>query len=335
MKRFIYETLITDPYKNLAVEDSLCQYVSSRAKCGEKICGLFLWQSDNAVVIGRNQNPARECDLEILQKNKVKLVRRLTGGGAVYHDLGNLNYSFISSESEASEEVNIQIIINALKNLGITAVNSGRNDIIVENLGKISGTAKKRYSHAFLHHGTLLISLNKDMAEQCLTPSCFKLVNKGVNSVRARIVNIGEIVRDCSVSAVKTSVINEFEAEYIQAEAFSPCFSDRYFIKSYNRLKDNKWIMGEDFPNYSIVQKDWGTIRFLILECNGYIKSIKYETDCIEVDFIARFFADLQGVELSRMNLLKYLQSINEIEIYNQQCICIASDIIEKILSEL
>lgn len=335
MKIFVYETDVTDPYYNLATEDALCHYVDSETACGEEICGIFLWQSKNAVVIGRNQNPVRECNMDVLRTENVKLVRRLTGGGAVYHDLGNLNYSFISSETIASEECNLGIIVNALKALGIDAGCSGRNDITTDNNEKISGTAKKRYGHALLQHGTLLVSLNKNMAEKCLTPSQFKLSNKNIASVRSRMINISEIVGDCSISKVKECLIEEFKTIYINSQIFNPQFSEKDFSEAFSKLTNNSWIMGERFSDEWIVQKEWGTVRFFIGEDDGHIRFIKYETDAIETDFVGVFFTNLKGIKLNRKDLIDYVEMFKRENAYSEKCVRIAMDLTEKIVSEL
>lgn len=335
MNTFIYETSIVDPYYNLAVEDSLCRYVSSATVRGEKLCGLFLWQSDKVVVIGRNQNPAYECDMSVLKKNQVKLARRLTGGGAVYQDLGNLNYSFISSDDETAVEDHLEIVLRTLKRFGINANCSGRNDIVTLQNRKVSGTAQKRYKDAFLLHGTLLVDLDKEMAEQCLTPNQFKLASKSIRSVSARIVNISDIIGRCTVHDIRECMKEEFWSEYAKTEHIEPILSESDIEENCRRLSDHEWIMGSELSDYWIVQKQWGTVRFSILEGGGCIRSVKYETDCIEVDFIALFFDGMKGMKLDRKNLLQYLTVVRKENLSHKQCIQMAADLIEKIVSEL
>lgn len=334
MKTFIYETLEADPYYNLAVEDTLCEYVSLKADHGEELCGMFLWQSENAVVIGRNQNPLRECDMEVLRENQVKLVRRLTGGGAVYQDLGNLNYSFISPDGTLTER-NLRIVTGMLKKLGLETVCSGRNDITTLQGQKVSGTAQKKYEHAFLLHGTLMVGLNKDMADKCLTPNKFKLANKGISSVKARIVNIGEIIDGCSVHDVKECMKKEFMSVYADSEVVIPDLQEFIVMGKCHRLHSSDWIMGRDFFDSWIVEKEWGTVRFCVSEYMGCIDSIKYETDCMEIDFMDHFLGGLSGVELDRKKLLQYMETVRKEYPSQRQCIIMAEDLIEKIISEL
>ncbi len=333
MKIFIYETSSVDPYYNLALENALCEYVNFATTCGENLCGLFLWQSEKAVVIGRNQNAMRECDIEVLRRERVKLVRRLTGGGAVYQDLGNLNYSFISSGNETSVEHHLKIVLNTLRKLGVEAVCSGRNDITFQNR-KLSGTAQKKYHHAFLLHGTLLVDLDKNMAEKCLTPNQFKLSNKGINSVKSRMVNIRQII-DCSIYDIKECIKREFMTEYAGSEIVTPDIQECDIKKNKHRLISPDWIIEEGLHDFWIVQKKWGTVRFSISENKGCIHSVEYETDCIEVDFMEQFFEGMKGMRLNRKELLQYLTAIKQEKLFQEQCIYMAADLIEKIIDEL
>ncbi len=218
--------------------------------------------------------------------------------------------------------------------LGIEAVYSGRNDITTKKNEKISGTAKKKYEYAILHHGTLLVSLNKIMAEKCLTPSQFKLSNKSIASVKSRIINISEIVGNCSVSKVKECLIEEFKATYTNADIITPHFLQKDFYETYYMLIDNSWIMGESFSDDWIVQKEWGTVRFSIEE-EERIRSVKYETDVIETDFLNEFFSGLKGMKLDKNELGNYLEALKRKKMYSDMCIKIAIDMVEKITSVL
>ena len=123
-----------NPYKNLAVEEYLLLH------CEDKECILYLWQNQNTVVIGRNQNAWKECKVTKLEEENGHLARRLSGGGAVYHDLGNLNFTFLVNKDEYSLEKQLQVIINAMGRLGLKAEKSGRNDILIDGK-KFSGNA--------------------------------------------------------------------------------------------------------------------------------------------------------------------------------------------------
>ena len=148
---YYLETRSTDPYYNLAFEE----YVLTHRTEGDY---LLLWQNDNTVVVGRNQNTAEEINADFVEAHHIRVVRRGTGGGAVYHDLGNLNYSFITDAGE-KEKLSFarftEPVVKALCELGLSASASGRNDILVDGC-KVSGTAQRLSGDRVLHHGTLL-----------------------------------------------------------------------------------------------------------------------------------------------------------------------------------
>ena len=179
------ETHSQNPYYNLAFEE----YVLCHRTQGDY---LLLWQNDNTIVVGQNQNTEAEINRAFVEQHHINVVRRSTGGGAVYHDLGNLNYSFIT---DAGDKESISIarfthpVVEALKGLGLQAEASGRNDILVEGR-KVSGTAQRLCGNRILHHGTLLFDANPDMVAGALQVDPEKFRSKSTKSVRSRVGNI-------------------------------------------------------------------------------------------------------------------------------------------------
>lgn len=188
---FYLETGSTDPAYNLAFEE----YVLAHRREGTY---LMLWQNANTVVIGQNQNAEAEIDPAFVEAHGIRVVRRTTGGGAVYHDLGNLNYSFITG---AGEEDGFAVrrfigpVVRALRALGLDAEASGRNDILVEGR-KVSGTAQRVLRGRILHHGTLLFDSDPEMVAGALRADPEKFRSKGIASVRSRIGNIRAFLRE-------------------------------------------------------------------------------------------------------------------------------------------
>ena len=186
---FVFHSPRIDALYNLALEEHL---LLTRTE-GDY---LLLWQSDNTVVIGRHQNFSEEINLAAAEQRQVTIVRRTTGGGAVYHDEGNLNFSFITASSGASGTAMQRFtlpVITALRHLGLNASLSGRNDIVADG-AKVSGNAQRLYKNRILHHGTLLFDSNLDLLSAVLKVKPEKFRSKSAKSVRSRVANINSLL---------------------------------------------------------------------------------------------------------------------------------------------
>lgn len=175
-----------DPRFNLALEE----YALNELFPGEELA--IIWQNEPTVVIGRNQNTIEEINEVYIKANGINVVRRLSGGGAVYHDLGNLNFTFIvpSQKNVVSNFKKFtKPVIAALQSLGVPAEFSGRNDITIEGK-KFSGNAQYWSKDRLLHHGTILFNSDLSVVQEALQVKPEKLVSKGVKSVRSRVTNI-------------------------------------------------------------------------------------------------------------------------------------------------
>lgn len=195
----------TDASFNLALEELLTSFFS------EEI--IMLWRNRNAVIVGRNQNTAAEIDPGFVRENDIQVIRRMTGGGAVYHDLGNINYTIVANERQLDPEAfarNASPVLEVLKNLGLPAEFSGRNDIQIDGK-KISGSAKTVLNDRTLFHGTLLFSADLSILGKVLTPDPEKIQAKGIKSVRSRVANIREFLPEMELESffgeLKTQLI--------------------------------------------------------------------------------------------------------------------------------
>lgn len=171
-----------DPWFNLAVEECIFRQMPATQRV------LFLWRNADTVVIGRAQNPWKECNTRRMEEDNVRLARRSSGGGAVFHDLGNTCFTFMAGKPEYDKTISTSIVLNALNALGVSAEASGRNDLVVktaEGDSKVSGSAYRETKDRGFHHGTLLLNADLSRLANYLNPDKKKLAAKGITSVRS------------------------------------------------------------------------------------------------------------------------------------------------------
>ncbi len=275
----IYRSHITDPYKNLAVEKYLMDTTPVDA------CTLYLWQNQNTVVIGRNQNPWAECRTQLLEQEGGKLARRLSGGGAVFHDLGNLNFTFLMAKENYDLDRQLQVIENACALAGIKAVRSGRNDLLAEGQ-KFSGNAfYQNRTHAY-HHGTLLISADMDKLQRYLNPSKAKLEAKGVASVRSRVTNLCTLAPGLGIEDMANLMGQAFATVYggkPEAVTIPPC--DLPAIQA-QAEEYGSWdyLYGTPLPfSFSCESRfSWGQVQLQLQAKDGCITAVRVYTDAMD-----------------------------------------------------
>ena len=221
----------TSPYYNLALERSLFDFVD------EDTVILYLWQNSHTIVIGKNQNAYAECKVDEFIKDGGTLARRPSGGGAVYHDLGNLNFSIICKESIAKEHTYQRIVKEALGYFGIVSEFNGRNDLTVDDK-KFSGNAFYVKDDVLCQHGTILINSDFKELSKYLTPDISKLERNHVKSVESRVVNLSEISDKITVESMKEAMIKATNAVRLGKE---PTESK---VEEYKKIFENdEWIL--------------------------------------------------------------------------------------------
>lgn len=296
-----------NPYFNLALEEFLLNKVE------EQEIILYLWRNKNTVVIGRNQNPWKECNLEVLTKNKGTLARRLSGGGAVYHDLGNLNFTFLMRETNEDLNKQLSVIIKALEELGIKARFSGRNDILVQDK-KISGNAFYRDEDKYYHHGTLLFNVDMDILPKILTPSIEKLESKGIDSVKSRVMNLRDCKESLTVESLTKALIKSFEFNYGQIDKIESLDENLSHIEELTKsYSSEQWIYG-DCPNFQVsLEKNFkeGKIQLNIKTEDGKIEKCRIYTDSLLIKEFAYIENLLKGCDFNKAQILKSLE-VNE-----------------------
>lgn len=211
-----------DPWFNLAVEESIFRQMPATQRV------LFLWRNADTVVIGRAQNPWKECNTRRMEEDNVRLARRSSGGGAVFHDLGNTCFTFMAGKPEYDKTVSTNIVLTALNALGVAAEASGRNDLVVktaEGDRKVSGSAYRETMDRGFHHGTLLLNADLSRLANYLNPDKKKLQAKGITSVRGRVANLVELLPGITHQQVCEAIQEAFFAHYgerVEAEVISP-----------------------------------------------------------------------------------------------------------------
>ena len=236
MKNFQFITHeFNDAYFNLASEEYLLKQTDGYY--------YYLWINDPAVIVGVNQNTLQEVNLAFTENNNVKVVRRLTGGGAVYHDGGNLCYTVIApyDENENNYKKFTAPVIEYLNELGVNAEFSGRNDITIDGQ-KISGNAQTVYNGRIMHHGTILFSSDMEVLSHALNPSKLKVESKGIKSVRARVTNVSEHLKEkITIEEFKAGLKEKFKkiaTEYNftdkDLECINALVNDKYSTYEWN-----------------------------------------------------------------------------------------------------
>lgn len=279
MSNYIYSSLSGDGWMNLAVDEFFIENIKKNDIV------LYFYVNSNAVIIGRNQNAWKECNLEAMEKDGVQLVRRHTGGGAVYHDNGNLNFSFIMHENNYSKERQFKVILNALSTFGLTAELSGRNDIIIGDK-KISGNAFGLAGNNRAHHGTLLVDSDLSRLGNYLNVSEAKIRSKGIASVRSRVCNLTDIMPGITVDKVKKTIVDSFINEYGKAEEWFFNESDSDDVeRRYKHQSSWEWRIGKsprfdyEFDN----RFSFGEMQIHLNVRNGVIETAKVCSDCLKI----------------------------------------------------
>lgn len=257
-----YISRSTDCYFNLALEELFLREYDDEV--------FMLWQNDNTIVVGKNQNTLAEINYDYVKEKGIRVVRRITGGGAVYHDMGNVNFTYITKqvgEWENDFSCFAKPVVSALRKIGLNAEISGRNDIVV-NGRKISGNAQTVANGRILHHGTLLFNTDVSVLSNALVPDPEKIRSKGIKSVSSRVANINELLGrevpfeelfefiHCEVNklhSVLDYTLSDFEVE--RAEKLA---NEKY--------RTWEWNFGYS-PKYSFSKKK----RFRIGSINAYL----------------------------------------------------------------
>jgi lipoate-protein ligase A len=292
----------TDPYFNIATDEYILKYL--KEDC------FMLWRNNNAIIVGKYQNTLAEINYDYVKANNIAVVRRISGGGAVYHDLGNLNFSFVKS----GEDSNLtdfkkftQPIVDVIQSLGIDARFEGKNDLMIDGK-KFSGNAAHIYKNRILHHGTILYAAEMRNVSEALKINPVKYQDKAVKSVPKRVTNITEHLKTpLSLEAFTQQLMNHVLSIYPDSKLYTFTPDD---IKIINQLKNEKystqeWNYGKS-PEYSFkkaIRTKGGLLEMNLEAKNGIIENIKIYGD---------FFSEL-GIEPIEHALINIAHNENAI----------------------
>lgn len=302
------ETGSYDPAYNLAFEEFVLKKEDHRNY-------LMLWQNDNTIVVGQNQNTQAEINSDYVRQNNIHVVRRTTGGGAVYHDLGNINYSFITDVEDAARmsfEYFTRPVVEALKTLGLNAEASGRNDILIDGK-KVSGTAQRLYQKRMLFHGTLLFDSDMEKVAGALNADPIKFQSKSTRSVRARVGNIRSFLKeDMSIEEFKRYIRNALGGNSVVSEKLTKNEFDEVLKLKKSRYDTWEWTYGRS-PEFTVRNKkkwDGGILEAGTRVEDGIITDIRFYGDFLSLKPLDDVTEALTGCRYMKDDVLLRLESM-------------------------
>ncbi|SFA94267.1 lipoate-protein ligase A [Acetitomaculum ruminis DSM 5522] len=313
---------------NLALEEYLIKELENECAI------LFLWWNNNTIVIGRNQNPWRECHLSAMEEDNINIGRRKSGGGAVFQDPGNVNYSFICYEKDYNIEQLINIVTSSLKKFGIDAFFNGRNDLLVEGNKKVSGSAFSKYDNFHIMHATMLINADLQKMAKYLNVSKAKLASKGVKSVQSRVTNLVELNKDITVKGFEDAMIETTKELFGDDSKLYPVPDKSLWKNELDFFTSDKWVFGRKINFEHILENrfDWGEIQLHFQIKEGLISECKIYTDSMDETIFDTINKLLINCKYSTEGIKKALDSITVENNLQKQII---SDIITLLKREL
>lgn len=307
MRPIIVRSESFDPAYNLALEE---HYLVNQPR---DECVLYLWRNRHTIVIGRNQNPWRECDFQALEASGGTLARRSSGGGAVYHDLGNLNFSLILPRKKFDLGRQLELIRNAVASFGIEVEVSGRNDLLIDGK-KFSGHAFRHHDERSLHHGTLLLNVDMDAVGRYLRPSPLKLASKGVASVRSRVANLSDHIENLELESLENRLVDHFLVRYAggQEPEEHEYTSESFPLREHEKYASWEWRFGVG-PEFDLeLEKkfSWGELAIRFRHKKGRLESCDFFSDAMEPEIFLRLGKILCDIPFRKKDFLERIDLV-------------------------
>ena len=303
----LYRGQSFDPFFNLVVEEYLLQNTD------EGCCTLYLWQNQNTVVIGRNQNAFKECRTTLLEDEGGKLARRLSGGGAVFHDLGNLNFTFLVPAADYDLDKQLKVIELACEKLGVKVERSGRNDILADGR-KFSGNAFYKNGPRAYHHGTLMVDVDREKMGRYLNPSKAKLSSKGVDSVRSRVVNLKELASDTTIELLSQKLAEAFGQVYgLTYEEIGLTEQDKAAMQPlFEKYSSWEWRLGREIPfTFECGERfPWGSVQIQLMVDGGRVKEAEVYSDSMDWSIAEKLKAALELYVSGSLNVFNHRTNV-------------------------
>lgn len=288
---YLYVSNSGNGWHNLGMDEYFLEHIDPNDML------LYFYINRGAVIIGRGQNPWAECDLAAMPRDQIQLVRRITGGGAVFHDEGNLNFSFIAGSERYDVQRQLGMILSAVRALGIDCEFTGRNDLLADGR-KFSGNAFCKRKGICQHHGTLLIHSDLGRLQNYLNVDPQKLQSKGVKSVRSRVCNLSEFVPGLDCAAMLDALKAAFQAEYGAYECMpEPAQAD---VAPYiEKHASDAWRLGETprFDTEIAHRFPWGNVQLLLTLRKGRVETLRAYSDALEADLPEELRTRLTGAD--------------------------------------
>ena len=313
MRNLWYVSPSRDGWQNLAMDEWFLDHLEPEDML------IYFYINKNAVIIGKNQNPWKECDLGAMERDDVQLVRRITGGGAVYHDEGNLNFSFIAGEDRYDVERQLNLILQAVRSFGIPCEFSGRNDLLADGR-KFSGNAFCARGQIRQHHGTLLFDSDLSVLGRALQPDLEKIESKGIASVRSRVCNLSDFTENVTIETMLAAISLAFETQYgpVTDVSLTPEQAAQ-IVPYYEKQRSWQWRLSKT-PVFDLEldpRFSWGGVQMLLTLREGRVEQAEVYSDAMDADLSDEVRQRLTGRRFTSRDLHVALMSSGKSQIHD------------------